>query len=105
MPRNNEDARSGLDRADIPGFEGTMGMLDHMVSKYTPNMQKKKNREGEEPSEKDVNYATKFGKITKDEAKDLRPEDESFTPSIYSKIQTDSAIHKNAGLSKIKGKY
>lgn len=37
MPRNNEDARSGLDRADIPGFEGTMGMLDGLVSKYAPN--------------------------------------------------------------------
>jgi hypothetical protein len=35
MGRNNEDARSGLDRADIPGFEGTMGMLNNLVSKYT----------------------------------------------------------------------
>ena len=60
MPRNNEDARSGLDRADIPGFKGTT------------------------PSKEDVNYATRYGKIRQEEAKDLRPEDESFEPSIYS---------------------
>ena len=42
MPRNNKDARSGLGREDLPGFEGTMGMLDDFVSKYTPNAQKKK---------------------------------------------------------------
>jgi len=42
MPRNNKDARSGLGREDLPGFEGTMGMLDHFVSKYTPNAQEKK---------------------------------------------------------------
>jgi hypothetical protein len=41
-------------------------------------------REGITPSKEDVNYATKYGKITREQAKDLRPEDESFTPSIYS---------------------
>jgi hypothetical protein len=41
MPRNNEDARSGLDRADIPGFEGTLGMLNNLVSKYAPNANKR----------------------------------------------------------------
>lgn len=35
MGRNNEDARNGLERPDIPGFEGTMGMLNNFVSKYT----------------------------------------------------------------------
>ena len=61
--------------------------------------------EGVTPSKKDVDFATRYGKITQEEAKDLRPEDDSFPHSIYSKIQSDSAIHKNAGLNKIKGKY
>jgi len=49
---------------------------------------------GTTPSKEDVNYATKYGKITKEEAKDLRPEDELFADSIYS--GTDPAEYQEA---------
>jgi hypothetical protein len=66
MGRNNEDARSGLDRADIPGFEGTMGMLDGLVSKYAPNAS---NRAAEHFENTKTAY--REGKITLEEAHDL----------------------------------
>jgi hypothetical protein len=110
MGRNNEDARSGLDRADIPGFEGTMGMLDGLVSKYTPNMQKKKKREGEDPSKEDVRDAYFSGKVTTEEANDLTNSDsfsikdhphntKSSKPSDFSLDHAARYAHKRAGLS------
>jgi len=61
--------------------------------------------EGITPSKKDVDYATRYAYITQEEAKDLRPMDDSFPHSIYSRKQSDAEIHKNAGLNKIKGRY
>lgn len=66
MPRNNEDARIGLDRADIPGFEGTMGMLDGLVSKYAPNASRRAADHLE-----NIKTAYHEGKITLEEAHDL----------------------------------
>ena len=66
MGRNNEDARSGLNRPDLPGFEGTMGMLDNLVSKYT-------RPKGETPHVNNVASAYDEGKITMEEAHDLNP--------------------------------
>jgi len=38
--------------------------------------------EGITPSKKDVDYATRYAYITQEEAKDLRPMDDSFPHSI-----------------------
>lgn len=66
MGRNNEDARNGLDRADIPGFEGTMGMLDGLVSKYAPNASRRAADHLD-----NIQSAYHEGKITLEEAHDL----------------------------------
>jgi hypothetical protein len=108
MPRNNEDARSGLNRPDMPGFEGTTGALNSFVSKYT-------RPKGETPDVKDVKSEYDEGKITMEEAHDLNPgladeknaqgyathklrSEETMSGRMQRSEETARKVHKKAGL-------
>jgi hypothetical protein len=60
MGRNNEDARNGLERADMPGFEGTAAAFGNLIKSGNAIVKKRKSKDEDEDVDADAKNSRMF---------------------------------------------